>query len=180
MKCIVTAIFSEAKALIEYFDLKKKQTKPFLVFKNDDITLIVSGIGKIESAIATTYLCKDINNIDKIVNIGVCGTNDENKKIGSLYRIKSVIDTSTNKKYMLSKGDKALYCFDKIVKSNHNIKKNILVDMESVGFYKAAINFAPKEKIFIHKIISDHLKTPHISLDDIYTLIKQSIKEIKI
>ncbi len=174
---IVTAIFSEAKALIEHFGLQKVQTKPFLIFSNDNISLVVSGMGKVESAIATTYMCKD-KKIDKLINIGVCGTNNKNKEIGSLYKIKSVIDVSSDKKYMISADGEALYCFDRIVKSSENIKNNILIDMESVGFYKAAVKFVKKEDIRIYKIVSDHLKTSHISLEDIYTITKNAIKEI--
>ncbi len=174
---IVIAIFSEAEALIEHFKLQKIQTKPFLIFGNDDITLVISGMGKVESAIATTYICKD-KKINKIVNIGICGTNDKNKKIGSIHRIKSIVDVSTDKKYMISTDGEVLYCFDKIIKSSKNIKNNILIDMESVGFYKAAINFTKKENISIYKIVSDHLTTSHISLENIYKIMKNAIKEI--
>jgi len=177
MKCIVTAIFSEAKAFIELFGLEKSQKKPFEVYQNSDVTLIVSGMGKLNSAIATTYISQN-HTFEKIYNIGICGTNDKTKEIGRLYGIKSVIDASTSKKYSINQTGEILYCFDMIQKGETGVKKPALVDMESFGFYSAAIKFYKKDKICIYKIVSDHLDTTHITNDFIYRLIKKATKEL--
>ncbi len=179
MICIVTAIFSEAKGLIEYFGLKQIDKKPFLIYANDNISLIVSGMGKLNSAIATTYIAKD-KQIKKIVNIGICGTNNIMKEKGSLCDIKAVIDATTGKKISIAKKGEILYTFDNIVYKKESLKKNILIDMEGYGFYKAAKIFTNKENIKIYKIISDYLSTEHITNNFIYNLIKQNISEIDI
>ncbi len=179
MICIVTAIFSEAKALIETFELEKKQTRPFLLYGNQNIILIISGMGKINAAIATTYISQN-GDIEKFINIGICGTNDKSKKIGDIYLIRSIIDKSTNKKYMINNLGEPLYCYDKIIKDDINLKKNILIDMESFGFYSAAVKFTKQENIKIYKIVSDYLDTKHISNDFIYKISKQATKEVKI
>jgi len=178
MIVFVTAIFSEAKALIEYFDLQKVEKKPFLIYQSDNIALIISGIGKVNSAIATTYISQKYS-IDKMINIGICGTNDTKKEIGSLCSIKSIVDASSSKKIVISNDGETLYTFDKIIEDKNSVKKGALVDMEAFGFYSAASKFVDKKDIKIYKIISDHLETSHIDNDFIYHLIKNRLEDIK-
>src|SRR5690348_6346061 len=77
---IVVALHSEAKPLIEYYYLKKicSETLPFPVFSNKDrsIHLVVSGIGKIKTAAATTFLhCLTGNkSFSCFLNIGISGS----------------------------------------------------------------------------------------------------------
>ncbi len=178
MICIVTALFSEAEALIEYFKLKKSENKIFSVYTNDNICLVVSGIGKINAAVATTYILKN-HKFDKIFNIGICGTNNKDNKIGFLYLIKTIIDKETDKKFILQKNGEVLYCVSKPI-SKLDISKKVLVDMESAGFYQAAVKFAQKDNINILKIVSDFLDTSIPSKKSVYNLIKQNIKNIEI
>lgn len=176
MKIIVCAIFSEAKALIEKFDLKQTEKKPFLIYENDTISLIISGMGKINSAIATTYIAKD-KKIESITNIGICASNDITKKIGSLCHIRSIVEAATGKKTVLNTEGEVLYTFDDVVQNKKDLKRDILIDMEGYGFYKASKNLTKKENIKIYKIISDHLDTFYITNDFIYELVKKCINE---
>ena len=178
MIVFVTAIFSEAKALIEYFELQKVEKKPFLIYQSDNIALIISGMGKINSAVATTYISQKYS-INKIINIGICGANDTKKEIGSLYSIKSIIDASSSKKFVISDMGETLYTFDKIIKDKKLVKRGVLVDMEAFGFYSAASKFVDKKDIKIFKIISDYLETSHIDNDFIYALVKSQMDTIK-
>ena len=178
MICIVTALFSEAEALIAYYKLKKVKNNIFLIFANNDIFLIISGIGKINAAIATTYACTT-NKIDKIYNIGICGSNDQDKHIGSLHPIKTIVEYDTNKKFIISDKGETVYCVSKPVNKINTFKK-ILVDMESVGFYNASKKFIQKENIYILKIISDFLDTSILPKKAVYDLVKKNIKNIKI
>ena len=60
-------IILKPKPLISLFNLKKDNTyTKFQVFSNENIKLIISGTGKIKSAIALTYLIsnKDIKEND--------------------------------------------------------------------------------------------------------------------
>jgi nucleoside phosphorylase len=181
MICIVTAIFSEAKAFIELFELKKVQTKPFEVYQSDDITLVVSGMGKLKSAIATAYISTK-KCCDRIYNIGICGTNSLEKEIGKLCRVRSIVEFETGKKYVVDNKGDVLYCFDRVVdrkKEKKELKRDILVDMESFGFYSAAIKFYTKDDIGVYKIVSDRLDTKDITNDFIYKIVKNAIKEFQ-
>lgn len=53
---IVTALMLEAAPIIDYFKLKKDMTiHPYSVYKGSDIALIVSGVGKLKSAMAQSF-----------------------------------------------------------------------------------------------------------------------------
>ena len=91
MLYIVTALKSEAQAFVDIFKLKKEKISNFTIFKNDNITLIVSGIGVENAYLATTTLIKSYqhNEDDIYINIGVCGAN-LNYKIGQILEIDEI------------------------------------------------------------------------------------------
>ncbi len=171
MIVIVTATFSEAKALIEHFRLIQTQKKPFSIYKNSKILLIISGIGKINSAIATTYIFTTYKDIENIINFGICGSSDKEKKIGSLYNIKSVVDKDSDKKFILCKNGEVLWCCTKPITTH--ISEKILVDMESSGFLRATKYFINKEKVGIYKIVSDYLDIKEKFKEDVLKIIME-------
>ncbi len=82
-KAILTAMSAEADMIIEKYSLKLKEVKKFQNItiyewerKNDEeierLVLVVSGIGKIQSAIGATYLFENYD-ILKFVNIWIAG-----------------------------------------------------------------------------------------------------------
>jgi nucleoside phosphorylase len=171
MTYIVTALKSEAQPIIEFLNLIKKENKNFPIFINQDTTLIISGMGKINSAIAATY----IKPANKIINIGICGSNS--KKIGNLYKIKKIIDKSSQKVIHINKDGETLTCVD-FPQNNPNEFKNTLVDMESFGFYQASCKFVEKENILIYKIVSDKISDTILTPKEVYNLITPHLKSI--
>ena len=181
---ILTALKTEADPLIDYFKLQKKQGKPFSIYTNQNITLIISGIGNINASIATTYLLTKFGNSnnDKIYNIGICGSKNPSDSIGELYTIKKIIDQATHKVIHLA--------IQSIIKqenittyptpqNNPNKVKTNLVDMESFGFYSSAKLFLPRENIIIIKIVSDKIDDTILSKNIIYSLIKNKINKVE-
>ncbi|MFK7780526.1 MAG: 5'-methylthioadenosine/S-adenosylhomocysteine nucleosidase [Candidatus Gracilibacteria bacterium] len=93
-KIIITAMKEEAEIIIKRFDLHEIDNKHNVtVFEgkrisnngNEKIILVLSGIGKIQAAIATTYILENYKP-DKIVNIGIAGNlNSEEVKIGDVF-----------------------------------------------------------------------------------------------
>ena len=53
---IACAIYKEAKPLIEKYNLKRIDDGKFQIFRNDTVTLIITGSGQTNAAIALTYL----------------------------------------------------------------------------------------------------------------------------
>ncbi len=161
------ALFSEAKPIIEKYSLEKRGD----FFESDNIKLIVSGMGAINSAVATTYLLTkfDAKKNDKIFNIGIAGANFSCKK-GDSFLVSKVIDYNSRSILTLPHQGKKLTCTPKPT-TKIDIK-NTLVDMESYGFLKASKKFIKDENIFIQKVVSDFLDATIPSKEEVYKLIK--------
>ncbi len=159
---IVVALPCEARPFIDYYKLKKVNAcKEFSVYNNslETIFLIVSGIGKIKSAIATTYLA-GLGQFDKThtyLNIGLAGANFA--KLGDVFVATKVKDIACGVTYYPSQ-----YSAVKIPGAEihtHNFPqtsypKAAMVDMEASGFFQAANLLVVKEHIQVVKIISDN------------------------
>lgn len=171
MTYIVTALKSEAQPIIDFLNLTKKEDKNFPIFTNQDITLIISGMGKINSAIAVTYLAPE----EKILNIGICGSTSH--KLGELFQIKKIIDKSSQKVVHLNQNGETITCVD-TPQNNPNQFKNTLVDMESFGFYQASRKFVKKENILLYKIVSDKISNTILTPKEVHDLIYPHIKKI--
>ena len=83
---IVSAFYKEAELIIKHYNLKK-QNAPFELFCNDNIFVIISNIGKLNSAIATTYLINQFN-IDFIINFGIAGSSEY--EVGDIFLVNMI------------------------------------------------------------------------------------------
>ncbi len=172
MTGIVCAYLKEAKPLIKYFDLKKVNDK-FPIYENEKITLIISNQGKLNSAIATTFLLST-REISNIINFGIAGSSEF--KIGEIFLVNKI-----NNKFfpdiLLSHpfSESEIICFDEVVESG-NYK---LVDMESEGFFKAGIKFLKAHQIHLIKIVSDNLLCFRPSDEFMNNLITPHLKNIE-
>ncbi|MCB1179984.1 MAG: hypothetical protein KDK36_20570, partial [Leptospiraceae bacterium] len=189
MYYIVTALAGEAIPIINAFKLKKdiSYTK-FDLFKNENIKLILSGTGKVKSAIATTYMIvKDPPRPeDHIINLGICGSGIEEYKIGQIFLSHKIEDYATGKTYypeMMIKHnlpEEKIITFDKPVKRKEFDEVPMcLVDMEASGFYEAASAYFHSHRIHILKILSDHLKGEKLTGTFVQSLIEKNISSLK-
>jgi len=143
---ILVALKAEAQAFVDKYKLKN--------YKNNDIQVIISGIGADAMFKATTKVLETYSQNNVIINIGICGA-DKTYKIGQLidarYEKITCIDyEATNKKYKI-------------------------VDMESAGFLKATKDI---KNSFIFKIVSDHFEPKTVTKDMAKKLIFKQIDEI--
>jgi nucleoside phosphorylase len=151
---IITALKAEAAHFIAYYQLDHCQDAHFSLYENENIKLIIAGIGKIHAACATTYLLQKFPSKNpKIFNIGTCASTHKDIMIGSLYQIRKIIDLATNHIYHIANNGEAITCVDVALSSSRGLK-TALVDMESVAVYLAAKHFG--KDITILKIVSDH------------------------
>lgn len=199
---IVCALFIEAKPLIKKYDLKKENSfQKFQIFSNEDMKLIISGVGKIKSAIAITYLFENfkVKESDFIINLGYCASTNYNDKLNEIVMISKIKSAYSNQAYypdMLYKHDfieGTTICYDKVVEtyeSEASKYENIYIDMESIGFFEAASMYLKKDKIIVLKLISDILRkrkedrtiidiNNKIDLDKIYQKIYDFIENLK-
>lgn len=182
---LLIATHTEAKPLIDNFKLKQKKFDEFSIFcnKNKNISLTVTGIGKVNSASSVSYTASIFglkkNNV--WLNIGICG--HKSFKIGDIFLINKIIDRSSAKVWFpsinIDTKIKQASCMtlDKI-KTKY---ENTLFDMELSGIQQSALKFSSIEFIHSLKIVSDNEKFSQSCLDskDISNLIFTRLEEIE-
>ena len=160
---LVVAFMAEARGLIAHYQLKRVATPgPFPVYCNQEqVTLIISGSGSTQAAVATTYGIMHGNQAPQLFccNVGIAGGHDP---IGSVFRINR-IDADTERHFpFLHKGvrlsSRGLHTLNQPSK---DYQPDTLFDMEGAGFFHAASRFVTIEQIGLIKVVSDNPETPH-------------------
>lgn len=156
----IVALQSEATPLVEHFRLKRiMDERSFPVYRNETITLTISGIGKTTSAAAVAYTQAFFGRRESSVwlNIGIAGAAQQS--IGAIYRIHKIADQETDLRWYpaligrrLCDGAELLT----VPKAQTVYSKSCLYDMEATGFYPTAIKFSSSELVQCLKVVSDH------------------------
>ena len=170
---IVTALKPEAQAFVDFFKLKKSKLQNYTLFTNENIHLIISGMGVDSARMATQTLINnfDITDDDIFVNIGICGASKE-YAIGELILCGTIFYQEIP--YTFKKEAKSIYCSDKpLTESTYS-----LVDMESFGFYDAIDHNPAIKKFYIIKIVSDHFEPKKVTKELAKSLIFNQIDAI--
>ena len=187
---IVTALAQEAIPLIQHFKLKKDLShSKFDIYQSDMIKLIVSGTGKLKSAVATTYLLlkEPPKKSDKILNFGICGSGLEKHKSGQIFLINKIEDLNSGKTYypeiLFSHllPEAGIFTHEKPViktKASPTPSTMGLVDMEVSGFYESANTFVQSHNIIILKVVSDHLSGEKFTGAFIQSIVEKNIPNI--
>ncbi len=174
MLYIITALKPEAQAFVDRYKLKKNNLDSFTIFSNDNMKLIISGLGVYNATMATqTFINNyDIDDEDIYINVGICGAN-ENYEIGTLLEISSI--NYNNQKYFLNNYEKKnITCLDK--ESDEDIYE--IVDMESYGFYDATNLSTAIKNIHMFKVVSDHFEPKKVTKEITKSLIFKKLQEI--
>ncbi len=142
----MVALKAEAQAFVDKYKLKN--------YKNENISVFISGIGKENMQISTCQVLKNFTDKDKIINVGICGAS-KNYELGEL------IDGM----------EKKITCVDTQISED----KFDIVDMESAGFLEATQNIQNR---YIFKIVSDHFEPKSVTKDKAKKFIFDKIDEI--
>ena len=169
---IVTALKPEAQAFVDFYKLKKSKLSDYTTFTNENITLIISGLGITNSRLATQTLINyfDITDDDIYLNIGICGASTE-YEIGQLLEIGSITYEDIN---YIFRDKKEIVCLDYETKDN----TYSIVDMESYGFYDAVIHSPAIKNFYIFKVVSDHFEPHKVTKDKTKLVIFNVINDI--
>ncbi|MDK2907020.1 MAG: hypothetical protein PWQ66_981, partial [Petrotoga sp.] len=163
MLYIISAMDIEARAIIKYLNLKKTTDRPFETYQNEEVHLVISGVGKINAAGATSYLLKDTLKSytpnDYAINIGICGSLNNKFNVGDLVLVNKVVDYERKRKYytdILVKHNQKEGSIQSIdtLHSNYEFEED-LVDMESSAFFEIASKFLSVHQVYVLKIVSD-------------------------
>jgi len=88
---IVMATRVEAGPLIELFDLKEIERRPFPIYGGKGLVLAVSGTGKANAAMVTAYMCVKFYP-EWVLNLGAAGATQESTEIGGIFHIEKTIE----------------------------------------------------------------------------------------
>lgn len=175
MLYIVAAMHCEAKPLIQQFNLKRDASARFFeIYRNEDMALVVSGVGKMRAAIATSHILSRLepDESSAIVNIGTCGSISKSLAVGNLVLINKIKDVETGREYypdmllrkiFMEQG--SLDTHNEVLTRNNMVayykqkdRYPDFVDMEASGFFQAAERFLGPHQIYVVKVVSDYLE----------------------
>lgn len=184
MNLLIVALPIEAKPWISQLGLKEDPSFfPYSVFSGKELTLVVSGSGKIRSAMATTFALSRCSSLPEIVwNFGIAADSSKNRKLGSVYLQNKISDWETGKSVypdMLVNYRIPESSLVTVGKPNENPADGSLVDMEGFGFFLAASKFLPKNRIHSLKIVSDFLESQLLDTKSITTIIEAQIETLQ-
>jgi len=157
---IFAALECEAKALINQFKLKKENTShPFSVYKNENIVLTVTGVGKVSMASGVAYVMAGFSRIEMpiMLNIGIAGHKTE--ALGNLLVASKVVDKDSKKVFYPPLIGSKWPVASEITSTtlpNTDYSDNCLNDMEASAFYETAVRFSNSELIHCLKVVSDN------------------------
>lgn len=199
---LATALYCEAKPLIETYQLKKDVTqKMFQIFRNESISLIITKSGKVNAAIAINELFHHIppTRNDVFVNVGIAGCANKDYAIGFGGLCLKIKDADTNRDFytdvLMKHPFSELFVTTVSSPVTNEIEANqtmddaklqeasflqppVVFDMEASGIYTAATMYLQQHQIFFYKVISDHLLKETVTPDQITKLLTAHVEPL--
>ncbi|MBU0653046.1 MAG: hypothetical protein KKG96_09220 [Proteobacteria bacterium] len=88
---LVTATMLEAVPLVRDLALREWESEPFIIYGDDRIALIISGIGRANAAMACAYFIQTCRPT-LVCNLGASGATDRQCRLGECYHIARIIE----------------------------------------------------------------------------------------
>ena len=189
MQIILSALKAEAIPLINYYKLVPNNSIGLQMYKNDLLTILITGVGKKNVNKALKEYLKKSKNIEeaKFINIGIAGGVKGNCKIGEMFFINKVFDDYLEVDYNIKTGKRpnilenhVTTVFEPIL--NNGQGREGLVDMEAYEICSVLSDFNQLNKVIIIKIVSDFMDsdTKYLNSKQIQKLIKKKLYDIDI
>lgn len=190
---LIVALKPEADPVISALGLKKIPAA-FPLYRSEEYSLVISGIGKCRSAAATAWLAaQQYDSNEKSVvedkrrshsscwlNIGIAGHKD--RSIGTNYLANTVRDAGNDKVWFppLIKCTTPTCALLTVDRPLHNYSPDRLYDMEASGFIETARMFSHSELVQCFKVVSDNSSHPftEVNPDKTKKLISDSTETI--
>jgi adenosylhomocysteine nucleosidase len=88
---VIMATLLEAEPFIEALGMEKVRERLLTVYRRGETILIISGIGKVNAAVATTFCCS-VFDPEWILNLGAAGATKPSHRLGEIYHITKVVE----------------------------------------------------------------------------------------
>jgi hypothetical protein len=181
---IVVALTAEARPLRERYGLKARTPRGlFPVYENDQVALIVSGIGKVAAGAATAYLHALMGEEANAgwLNVGVAG--HPGRRLGRGAIATRITDAATQRRWfppqIVEFNTETDYLIT-VDSPESTYQEQSMYDMEAAGFYATALHCSTGELIQCYKIVSDNRDDPssQVTPKRVEKLIGERIDEV--
>jgi len=163
MTYILCAFETEARALIDSYKLQKRNSHPFKLFYDEEVFIIISGMGQDKAEEAVEYLLLNFSHKkdDTFLNLGTCA-GQKGFPIGSLVQVQQLQDEEESHRMCIQNRDiQAVSCFSSPLPLDRPTATDI-AEMEAIGIYRTISKYFPLKKISFLKIVSDNFNPiPH-------------------
>jgi len=179
---IVVALPAEAKPVISRFRLSRIQLdQGFPIYRNKDISLIISGAGKENSAAAVQQLHTFSQSMIKAiwVNFGIAG--HPVRALGEGFLARRVIDAVTADNWTVRMGALISFKTEELLTvdvPDFGYKYPYALDMEAAGFFPEAQALTDPGRVHCLKVVSDNRVSPadRINKNMVYRLIEEKLE----
>ena len=180
MLYLVVSHSAEARPIIDSYRLKRVYTLPYTMFENDDVRLVISGMGIENAMMATSALLGHLppKKSDILVNVGVCAA-PQSLAVGEAFLAHKI-------------SYKGHSCFPDILFEHPLDESDIIsvdapahdpltapTDMECYGVYKAASRFLSSHQMLFFKIVSDHFEPQNVTKELAAELVSGNIEKLR-
>jgi hypothetical protein len=144
------ALRAEAQSFLDFFRFTSSQNDvnaPFKLFGNDDIVIVISGIGAQKTTEALHFTLQR-HSIDAVYNIGIVGCDDTSVPIGTLFSYLPYAPQSAKPPVVSVSAPQ----------TKKTRRETTLYDMELEAFYSTLQEKIDPKRLGAFKIVSDHLK----------------------
>ncbi|RUM95037.1 MAG: hypothetical protein DSZ28_00110 [Thiothrix sp.] len=161
---IVVALPAEAKPVISRFRLERIPLDDgFPVYRNKDVSLIISGVGKKNSAAAVRQLQAFSRSMIKAswINFGIAG--HPVRALGEGFLARRVIDAVTADNWTVRMGELFSFETDELLTvdvPDFGYKYPYAIDMEAAGYFPEAQALTDAGRVHCLKVVSDNRVSP--------------------
>ena len=164
MTFLVTALQCEARPLVRHFGLEASGAPgPFRVYRGGEISLVVSGVGRVASAAATAYVfARDGEPRNRAwINVGIAG--HASAPVGSAWLAHKISDQVNQRSWYPSLTfDPPVPLAEVVTVDEPEIRfeRDALYDMEASAFFAIASRFSTGDLVQVLKVVSDNRDKP--------------------
>lgn len=162
---LLVALPAEARPLIDRYQLQPLQQKPFAVYGNEGMHLVVSGVGGFNAIAATAFLQGLTHDQGEgpWINYGICGHRDHDLGTPLLaHKVRDAVSGHSGYPIFACKPPCATAEVVSVPKPVTDYPDASAYDMEAAAFWPTARRFAGVERSHCLKIVSDN---PGSSID---------------
>jgi len=175
----ITALDAEARPLCEYYRLKRDTSLPYTLYRNEEIVLAVSGMGRTNALMAVSALLgwRIPEEKDILINIGICGAPSD-YRIGEALLIHQILDGDRRYYpdilYSHRLRETSMRCVD----APQSVLSDYPVDMESSPIFQAASRFFKLHQMAFLKIVSDHCTPELVTKEGVMELLRSHVNSV--